>query len=134
MLDGSRSDDVIGLPRLVEERLERPIEAEQHEPALAGHGLDPVTLVARRGLRSELHVDRAIRIRLRLRVGADRWERLGVAQDRAAVGVVRDDRPEQLRRDAGRNMQAVASRAVEELAVAIAWRPQVLRACADVLD
>ena len=31
-----------GLQRLVEERLERAVEAEEHEPALARHRLDPV--------------------------------------------------------------------------------------------
>ena len=46
----SRADRSISLgpPGLGEERLERAVEAQDHEPALAGHGLDPVAVRARR--------------------------------------------------------------------------------------
>ena len=40
-------------PGLLEPRLERPIEAEQHVPALAGDRLDPVVVLAVRGFRPE---------------------------------------------------------------------------------
>ena len=44
--------DVVRLPGLVEERLERAIEAEEHEPTLTGPRLDPVLLCFRRRRRS----------------------------------------------------------------------------------
>ena len=70
---------------------------------------------------------------LRARVAAHRRERLAAAQDRTAVCVVGDDRPEVLHRDVRRYVQPVALAAVEEGAAPIARRPQVLRAGANML-
>ena len=48
--------DLAGPPGLVEPGLERPVEAKHQEPALAGHGLEPVRLFAGGRLRTEVHV------------------------------------------------------------------------------
>src|SRR6185295_12671817 len=65
-------DDVIRLPRLVEERLERPVESEQHEPSLAGHRLDPVRVRVSGGIGTEQDLDRIVRSGSRMGVRADR--------------------------------------------------------------
>ncbi len=39
--------DVVGLPCLVEERVQRAVETEEREPAFARDRLDPVLLFAR---------------------------------------------------------------------------------------
>ena len=59
------SYDIVQLPGLVEERLQRAVEAEDREPALAGNGPDPVLLL--RLIRAEVDVDRAVGIDLRVR-------------------------------------------------------------------
>src|SRR5512132_994835 len=43
---GARGFDLAWAPALVEERLERAVEAQDHEPAPVGVGLDPVALRA----------------------------------------------------------------------------------------
>jgi hypothetical protein len=43
--------DLTGLPRPVEKRFERAVEAQHHVPALAGDALHPVGFVADRGRR-----------------------------------------------------------------------------------
>ncbi len=45
--------DLARLPGLVEPGFQRTVQAQDHEPALAGHRLDPVRLLARRRFRSE---------------------------------------------------------------------------------
>src|SRR4051812_40336698 len=49
-------------PALVEERLERAVQAQDREPALARDGLHPVVLLARRRLGAEIQVRRAVRV------------------------------------------------------------------------
>ena len=49
--------DLAGTPRLVEPWLKRGVEAQNHEPALAGDGLNPVVLVAGRGRGAEEDID-----------------------------------------------------------------------------
>src|SRR5215468_4210808 len=54
--------DVIQLPALVEERLERAVETEDRKPASARHGLDPVLLLTCRCVGSEVDVDAAVAV------------------------------------------------------------------------
>ena len=49
--------DILEHPALVVERLKRPIEPENREPALASNGLDPVFLLAGRHRRTEIDID-----------------------------------------------------------------------------
>src|SRR5262245_17591077 len=98
---------VARLPALVEERLERTVEAQQREPAFAGHGSNPIPLLARRARRPEINVDRSVVVRRRLGVGADAREWLAVAQQRSAFGVIDDDRPETLDRNISRQAQPI---------------------------
>ena len=129
-------DDVVGLPGLIEKGFERSVESEEREPAFAGRRLDPVLGVvsaSRRRVGPEVDVDGTIDIRDRSGVAAHRRERLATAQDRAAVGVVGDDRPEVLRGDVRRDVQTIALAAVEESAGRVARRPQVLRAGSHML-
>src|SRR5262245_61174295 len=46
--------EVAGLPGLVEPWLKRAVEPQEHEVALAGHGLDPVRFLPLRRLRTEI--------------------------------------------------------------------------------
>ena len=48
--------EITGLPGLVEPRLQRAVEAQEHVEALAGHGLDPVALVALAGAFGPNHI------------------------------------------------------------------------------
>ena len=50
--------NVVQHPVLVVERFERAVEAEDREPALARHGLNPVLLLTRRHLGTEVNVHR----------------------------------------------------------------------------
>src|SRR4030095_6452295 len=73
LLAGLRSPNYFDLarsPALVEEGFERTIEAQDHEPALVWHGLDPVAALDGVGLLgTEVHRRRAVGVRL----GGGRW-------------------------------------------------------------
>ena len=57
--------DLARPPGLVEERLQRAVEAQEREPALAGHRLDPVAVLRVGWLgRAEIDRRRAVRVRL----------------------------------------------------------------------
>src|SRR5262245_60738506 len=62
-------NDVVRPPGLVEEWLQRPVESKEREPAFGGDRLDPVLLLARGSVRTEVDIDRAVGIRLRPGVG-----------------------------------------------------------------
>src|SRR5262245_14906090 len=59
LLESSQPLDVVQLPRPVIERRQGSVEAEDREPAPAGHRPDPVLLLSSGHLRSEVDVDRA---------------------------------------------------------------------------
>ena len=56
--------DITGLPLLVKPGLERPVEAQDDAPALAGHSLNPVAFLAGGGARPEVDIRRAVGILL----------------------------------------------------------------------
>jgi len=106
-------------PGLVEPGLERAVAAEEHEPALVWHRLDPVRLVAGGYGRADVEVTRAIVVR-------DEWialvvlarVRLPGLQLRSGRWVVGDDRPEVLGRRVGGDVEPVALGPVEVVTVA----------------
>ena len=111
LLDFPRRD------RLVEPWLERTVQAEDHEPALAGHGLDPVGFLARRSLRTEVDVDRTVGIGDELvALAVPAGKRLAGLQLGARLRIVQHDGPEILRRRIGRDVEPVGLRAVERFA------------------
>src|SRR5882724_9804590 len=124
-------NDVVRLPRLIEERLRRAVEAHIREPAPARHRLDPVLLLAGCHLRAEKDVHRTIGVHGGAGVLADARKPLAVLQLGAAQRVVYDHGPEELHRDVRRQMEAVALAAVEECSAGVTGRPIVLRPCSD---
>src|SRR5262249_20645780 len=89
-------------PALVEERLERTVEAQDREPAFAGGRLDPVApLDAGRQRRAEVDRRRAVRVRLgrrgRIRLAAGARVALPGVEHRARLVVVDRERPERPR-------------------------------------
>lgn len=60
---GSGLSDVVGPPSLVEEGLQRSVEADVGKPAFPRHGLDPVFLLADRCGWPEVNVVGAVAIR-----------------------------------------------------------------------
>src|SRR5262249_10906068 len=90
--------DLAGAPRLGQPPFAGTMRAQDHAPALAGHGLDPVALVTGRSRRREPDVVRAIAVADdALRLAADARElRIGL-QHRARLIVVEHEGPELLR-------------------------------------
>src|SRR5262245_48792522 len=87
--------EVARLPRAVERRRLRPVDAEVREPALAGDRLDPLSLVARGRLGTEIQVHgRALAV-LQLEDRAQRGVALVGGDLRASVRVVDRDGPEE---------------------------------------
>src|SRR5580658_1431777 len=97
-----------GLPRLVEPRLQRTVEAQQNIPAFAGYGLHPVGFVASWRCRSEINVYGGIGIDDDGFIfTADARKLLVGLQHRTSLVVVNDERPEVFRRNVGRQMNLV---------------------------
>lgn len=61
--------DLPDLPALVEVRLQRTVDTQEREPALAGHGLNPVALLTRRRFGPEVDVVRTVAVGDRSRCG-----------------------------------------------------------------
>src|SRR5512147_464534 len=81
--------NVVGPPGLLEPRLQRSIETQNHEPRFAWNRLDPVALLACRGLRSEPDVHRTIGVDLQILVLAAHARILLVClQHRTGLGVI----------------------------------------------
>jgi hypothetical protein len=105
-------------PCLVEEWLERAIEANQHVVALARHGLDPVALLAFRCPRAEPHRVRAVGIGLHGGIQAvEAGEFLVGLKPRAVLAVIDHERPEILGRNRSRQCDRAGLAAIEEVAV-----------------
>ena len=82
--------DLARPPGLIEPRLERAVEAQDGEPALARRGLHPVAFLARWRFRSEVDVHRAIGVGFhRARVAGQGGVALVGLQDRAGLCVFR---------------------------------------------
>jgi hypothetical protein len=96
----SRWVELVELPSLVEPRLERSVEAEQHEPGLAGQGLDPVRLLTLGRGGAEVQVVGAVGVGLELAgaAGQGRPDGRGDLGERAGLGVVDVHGPEVLGR------------------------------------
>src|SRR5580704_4473291 len=87
--------DLTRPPGLVEPRLQWPVHAQNHKPALARNRLQPVVLFACRGFGREINIERAVCVLLDpLRLASDCWEFLARLQHRARLRVVNRDGPE----------------------------------------
>src|SRR5688572_18869277 len=119
-------DDVVRHPVATEERRQRSAQSQEREPAFTWNGPDPVRFKAIGNVRTEEDIDRTIVVDLRSAVPADRCART-IFEHGTADGVVHHDRPEQSHGNSRRQPQPVDIRAVEVLAAAVAWCPEVLR-------
>lgn len=109
--------DLTRTPCLGEEGLQRVVQPQDHEPALAGHRLDPVAPLYPVGLlRSEVDGGRSVGVRLRgrRRVTLAAGPRIALrrVEHRARHGVVQRQRPEVRFRNALRQRQSVCSTGV----------------------
>src|SRR3984885_6744502 len=103
-------------PGFVQPRLQRPVHAQDHKPALARNRLQPVVLLACRRFRSKINVERPICVLLDpLRLASDCWEFLARLQHRARLRVVNRDGPEVIDRNVRRQMELIGFVAVERL-------------------
>src|SRR5271154_4572620 len=125
------SFDIPGLPALVEENFERPVEPEQWKPAPARNRFDPIPLMAGWRARPEIDVDRAVTIDIGIGIFADAREFLAVAQHRTTLGIVQNHGPEILHRNLGWYVQVISLGAVEKFTLGVTGRPKILRAAAD---
>src|SRR5262245_10622291 len=112
--------DIVWLPSLVEELDTGTVEAQRHQKIPTVGCLDPVRLWRTGWLRrAEPQIDRTVAVGRDLVEAIDRWHQLRRFHHRAIGDVVGGDGPEQRRRWMGRQVQLVAVRAVQELALRI---------------
>src|SRR5690606_23970767 len=92
--------EITGFPGLVEPGLERAVKPQEHEVALAGHGLDPVVVLSLGSRRSEVHRIGTVVVGLQLRVRAvDAGTPLVRFEKRPRLPVVDSEGPEVVGRD-----------------------------------
>ena len=99
--------EVPGLPALVDRRLRRSVEPEDDEVSLAGHGGEPVSLLARGCFRPEIELRAPVGVLDRLVTRTERGERLAVGETRGVLSLVERQRPEVRGRYLGRQVQAI---------------------------
>ncbi len=115
-------------PGLVEPRIERAVEAQDHEPAFAGNRLHPVAFFSCRSFRAKINIYRAIDVDLKILVLAAHAGELLVGLDhRAGLVVINNGRPEVLHRDMRWQMQLVVLSAFERITVRVLRTPGILR-------
>jgi hypothetical protein len=117
--------DVAQAPRLVENRALRPVEAEQDEPMLVSHGLNPVRFMALRRRGAKVHINRTSGVLHDALIGRCKGHAPRYVHERAVFIVLDRRRPELRHRRIRRHLEPVVTRAVKRLALRVGSEDEV---------